>query len=135
MLFNKDRMLRKMEEFDLAAVIATHPENVSYMSDLQSQLPYMYRFLNVEGFAFFSRRGADLGEQPQGAVGADGVERGEIDADLRFRHHAGQGRPAPRHLRVRKPRILPRVNGGEPRIECQLFTHRHLRDGRSARAS
>jgi Xaa-Pro aminopeptidase len=56
MLFNKDRMLRKMEEFQLDAVIATHPENVSYLADLQSQLPYMYRFLNVESFALFPRR-------------------------------------------------------------------------------
>lgn len=59
MLFNRDRMLQKMEEFDLDAVIATHPENVSYMSDLQSQLPYMYRFLSVESFALFPRR-ADI---------------------------------------------------------------------------
>lgn len=59
MLFNRDRMLRKMEEFRLDAVIATHPENVSYMSDLQSQLPYMYRFLSVESFAFVPRR-ADI---------------------------------------------------------------------------
>ncbi len=56
MLFNKDRLLGKMEEFKLDAVIATHPENVSYMADLQSQLPYMYRFLNVESFALFPRR-------------------------------------------------------------------------------
>lgn len=59
MLFNRDRMLQKMEAFRLDAVIATHPENVSYMSDLQSQLPYMYRFLSVESFAFFPRR-ADI---------------------------------------------------------------------------
>jgi Xaa-Pro dipeptidase len=59
MLFNKDRMLGKMEEFQLDAVIATHPENVSYLADLQSQLPYMYRFLNVESFALFPRR-ADI---------------------------------------------------------------------------
>jgi Xaa-Pro aminopeptidase len=56
MLFNKDRLLGKMEEFQLDAVIATHPENVSYLADLQSQLPYMYRFLNVESFALFPRR-------------------------------------------------------------------------------
>lgn len=59
MLFNRDRMLQKMEAFRLDAVIATHPENVSYMSDLQSQLPYMYRFLSVESFAFVPRR-ADI---------------------------------------------------------------------------
>jgi Xaa-Pro aminopeptidase len=56
MLFNKARMLQKMDEFKLDAVIASFPENVSYMSDLQSQLPYMYRFLGVESFAFFSPR-------------------------------------------------------------------------------
>lgn len=56
MLVNKERMLKKMEEFKLDAVIATHPENVSYMSDLQSQLSYMYRFLNVESFALLPRR-------------------------------------------------------------------------------
>ena len=56
MLFNKSRMLEKMDEFKLDAVVASFPENVSYMSDLQSQLPYMYRFLGVESFAFFPRR-------------------------------------------------------------------------------
>lgn len=56
MLLNKGRMLQKMEEYNLDAVIASHPENVSYLSDFQSQLPYMYRFLNVESFALFPRR-------------------------------------------------------------------------------
>ena len=55
MLLNKERMLQKMAEFDLDVVIATHPENVSYLADFQSQLPYMYRFLNVESFALFPR--------------------------------------------------------------------------------
>jgi Xaa-Pro dipeptidase len=56
MLFNKARMLQKMDEFKLDAVVASFPENVSYMSDLQSQLPYMYRFLGVESFAVFPHR-------------------------------------------------------------------------------
>lgn len=56
MLVNKERMLNKMEEFDLDVLIASYPENVSYLSDLQSWLPYMYRFLNMESFAFFPRR-------------------------------------------------------------------------------
>ena len=55
MLVNKERMLQKMEEFDLDVIIASHPENVSYLADFQSQLPYMYRFLNVESFALFPR--------------------------------------------------------------------------------
>jgi Xaa-Pro aminopeptidase len=55
MLFNRARMLQQMDEFKLDAVIASFPENVSYLSDLQSQLPYMYRFLGVESFAFFPR--------------------------------------------------------------------------------
>lgn len=56
MLVNRERMLQKMEEFNLDVVIASHPENVSYLADFQSQLPYMYRFLNVESFALFPRR-------------------------------------------------------------------------------
>jgi len=56
MLLNRERMLQKMEEFNLDVIIASHPENVSYMADFQSQLPYMYRFLNVESFALFPRR-------------------------------------------------------------------------------
>ena len=59
MLLNKERMLQKMEEFNLDVVIASHPENVSYLADFQSHLPYMYRFLNVESFALFPRR-ADI---------------------------------------------------------------------------
>ena len=59
MLVNKERMLQKMKEFNLDAIIASHPENVSYLADFQSHLPYMYRFLNVESFALFPRR-ADI---------------------------------------------------------------------------
>ena len=59
MLLNKERALQKMGEFKLDALIASHPENVSYLADLQSWLPYMYRFLNVESFALFPRR-ADI---------------------------------------------------------------------------
>jgi Xaa-Pro aminopeptidase len=59
MLANKERMLQKMEEFDLDVIIASHPENVSYLSDFQSRYPYMYRFLNVESFALFPQR-ADI---------------------------------------------------------------------------
>ena len=56
MLVNKERMLQKMEEFDLDVIIGSHPENVSYLADFQSHLPYMYRFLNVESFTLFPRR-------------------------------------------------------------------------------
>jgi Xaa-Pro aminopeptidase len=56
MLANKQRILQKMEEYDLDVIIASHPENVSYLSDFQSHLPYMYRFLNVESYALFPRR-------------------------------------------------------------------------------
>ena len=59
MLLNKERALQKMEEFNLDVIIASFPENVSYLSDFQSHLPYMYRFLNVETFALFPRR-ADI---------------------------------------------------------------------------
>jgi len=55
MLLNKKRMLGKMEEFKLDVIIASHPENVSYIADFQSQAPYMYRFLNLESFALFPR--------------------------------------------------------------------------------
>ena len=55
MLVNKERMLQKMEQFNLDVLIASHPENVSYLADFQSHLPYMYRFLNVESFALFPR--------------------------------------------------------------------------------
>lgn len=57
MLANRERMLQKMEEFKLDGVIASHPENVSYLSDLQSHSPYMYRFFNHESFALFPRMG------------------------------------------------------------------------------
>ncbi|MBI5969446.1 MAG: aminopeptidase P family protein [Deltaproteobacteria bacterium] len=59
MLVNKERMLQKMEDFNLDVLIASHPENVSYLADFQSHLPYMYRFLNVESFALFPKR-ADI---------------------------------------------------------------------------
>jgi len=55
MLLNKERMLGKMEEFNLDALIVSHPENVSYVTDFQSQAPYLYRFLNLESFALFPR--------------------------------------------------------------------------------
>lgn len=56
MLLNKERAIKKMEEFNLDVIIASHPENVSYLSDYQSHLPYMYRFLNVESYALLPRR-------------------------------------------------------------------------------
>ncbi|MCX5914897.1 MAG: Xaa-Pro peptidase family protein [Deltaproteobacteria bacterium] len=55
MLANRERILQKMEEFKLDAIIASHPENVSYLANFQSHLPYMYRFLNVESYALFAR--------------------------------------------------------------------------------
>jgi Xaa-Pro dipeptidase len=55
MLANKERILQKMEEFDLDVIIASHPENVSYLADFQSHLSYMYRFWNVESYALFPR--------------------------------------------------------------------------------
>jgi len=56
MLVNKERMLQKMEEFDLDVMIASFPENVSYLADLQNHLPFMYRFWNIESYALFPRR-------------------------------------------------------------------------------
>jgi Xaa-Pro aminopeptidase len=46
-----------MEEYDLDVLIASYAENVSYLSDLQSHMPYMYRFFDHESFALFPRRG------------------------------------------------------------------------------
>ena len=56
MLANKRRIIQKMEKYDLDAIIASHPENVSYLSDYQSHMPYMYRFFNVRSYAIFPRR-------------------------------------------------------------------------------
>ena len=56
MLANKGRILQKMEEFDLDVIIASHPENVSYLSDYQSHMPYMYRFFNIGSYAIFPRK-------------------------------------------------------------------------------
>lgn len=60
MLANKQRILQKMEEFNLDTIIASFPENVSYLTDFQSHRPAMYRFYDtVESFALFPRR-ADI---------------------------------------------------------------------------
>ena len=56
MLLNKERALQKMAEFKMDALIAAYPENVSYLSDLQSHIPYMYRHLFMESFALLPRR-------------------------------------------------------------------------------
>lgn len=56
MLVNKERMLQKMEEFNLDVLIASFPENVSYLSDLQNWRTSMYRFYEVESFALFPKR-------------------------------------------------------------------------------
>ena len=55
MLFNKPRALEMMERHGLDAVVASFRENVAYLSDVQSFLPGMYRFLDVESFALFAR--------------------------------------------------------------------------------
>ena len=57
MIANKERMLQKMEEFNLDAIIASFPENVSYLSDLQNHRTAMYRFWDAESFALFPKRG------------------------------------------------------------------------------
>ena len=57
MLANKERMLQKMEEFDLDAIIASHPENVSYLSDFQSHLPYIVSFFKRRELRPFSTKG------------------------------------------------------------------------------
>jgi len=57
MLANKQRIRQKMEEFNLDVIIASFPENVSYLTDFQSHRPAMYRFYHdVESFAIFPRR-------------------------------------------------------------------------------
>ena len=48
-------MLQKMEEFNLDALIASFPENVSYLSDLQNHRTAMYRFWDAESFALFPK--------------------------------------------------------------------------------
>ena len=57
MLFNRERALSKMEEFKLDAIIASHPENVSYLSDFQNHASYVYRLLNRESYALLPMRG------------------------------------------------------------------------------
>ena len=39
MLANKERILQKMDQFKLDAVIAAYPENVSYLSDFPESYP------------------------------------------------------------------------------------------------
>ena len=39
LVLNKERMLQKMEEFNLDVVIASHPENVSYLADFRATFP------------------------------------------------------------------------------------------------
>jgi len=56
MLANKERILQKMEEFDLDVLIASYPENVCYLADFQSHRPSMYRFYDMESFALFPRK-------------------------------------------------------------------------------
>ncbi len=55
MLANKERMVQKMKEFDLDVLIASFPENVAYLSEIQSHRTAMYRFWDAESFALFAR--------------------------------------------------------------------------------
>ena len=56
MLFNKDRALQLMKEFDVEALLATTRHNVLYLSGFQGWAQYTYGDATTETFAlFFSR--------------------------------------------------------------------------------
>jgi Xaa-Pro dipeptidase len=55
MIANKERMLQRMEEFNLDVLIASFPENVAYLSEIQSHRTAMYRFWDVESFSLFAK--------------------------------------------------------------------------------
>jgi Xaa-Pro dipeptidase len=53
MLANTNRIRDMMRQFRLDVLIASHPENVTYLTDFESHHPYMYRFLDWESYALF----------------------------------------------------------------------------------
>ncbi len=55
MLANRERILQKMEDFNLDVLIASFPENVNYLADFQSHLSTQFRFFDMESFAIFPR--------------------------------------------------------------------------------
>jgi len=56
MLFNRDRALQLMKEFDVEALLATTRHNVLYLSGFQGWAQYTYGDATTETFAlFFSR--------------------------------------------------------------------------------
>jgi Xaa-Pro dipeptidase len=61
MLANIDRIQGMMKQFRLDVLIASHPENVTYLTDFESNHPYMYRFLDWESYGFLT---AESGATP-----------------------------------------------------------------------
>lgn len=61
MLANRERIRDMMGQFQLDVLIASHPENVTYLTDFESNHPYMYRFLDWESYGFFT---AESGAPP-----------------------------------------------------------------------
>jgi len=55
MLLNVDRARAKMEEFGLDGLVASSPENVTYMSDFGGHAMSMYRFHHSQDYVVFSR--------------------------------------------------------------------------------
>jgi Xaa-Pro dipeptidase len=61
MLANTERLREMMRQFRLDVLIASHPENVTYLTDFESNHPYMYRFLDWESYGFLA---AESGASP-----------------------------------------------------------------------
>ena len=53
MLFNRDRALQLMKEFDIDALLATTRHNVLYLSGFQGWAQYTYGDATTETFALF----------------------------------------------------------------------------------
>ena len=59
MLFNRDRALELMGQFNLEAIVASSPENIQYVSGLEGWTQNVYRYHRAQAFAvFFRNRGA-----------------------------------------------------------------------------
>lgn len=56
MPLNKDRAMEKMQQYSFDALIATYPENVKYITDLQSHSATMYRFFGRYNHAVIGAR-------------------------------------------------------------------------------
>jgi Xaa-Pro dipeptidase len=54
MLANTERIHEMMLRFNLDVLVASHAENVTYLSDFESNHTYMYRFLDWESYALYA---------------------------------------------------------------------------------